>query len=134
MSAKNKPGWIDLQHHAIFPEYVNAMKDMGISGGGGYPFPRWNTHDDLAMMDRHGIEAALLSVGSPRVFIHDIQTARQLARRCNEQLAETVRAHPHRFGALAIQYHASTQWWESKRVDFACNDRQIKQYSQGNSE
>jgi predicted TIM-barrel fold metal-dependent hydrolase len=73
-----------------------------VTDAGGVPFPHWDTHSDLALMDRHGIAAAVLSVSAPGVFFDDIGLARRLSRQCNEALAQAVRAHPARFGALAV--------------------------------
>src|SRR5215468_1619121 len=102
MSAQAQ-GFIDTHHHAMFPDYVTALGKIGISDGGGVPFPHWDAQTDLALMDRHGIAAAVLSVSAPGVFFDDIGLARRLARQCNEVLAQTVRAHPARSGALAVR-------------------------------
>src|SRR5262245_16123006 len=96
------PGFIDTHHHAMFPEYVAALGKIGVTDAGGVPFPHWDAPSDLALMDRRGIAAAVLSVSAPGVFFDDIALARRLARRCNGALARTVRAHPARFGALAV--------------------------------
>ena len=53
-------------------------------------------------MDRHGIATAMLSVSAPGVFFGDRGLARELARACNEFLAELARSHPGRFGAFAV--------------------------------
>src|SRR5262245_3073409 len=95
-------GFIDTHHHAMFPDYVTALGKIGVTAGGGVPFPHWDARTDLALMDRHGIAAAVLSVSAPGVFFDDIGLARRLSRTCNEALAQTVQAHPARFGALAV--------------------------------
>jgi predicted TIM-barrel fold metal-dependent hydrolase len=101
MSAQ-APGFIDTHHHAMLPDYVTALGKIGVTDGGGVPFPRWDARTDLALMDRQGIAAAVLSVPAPGVYFDDIGLARRLARQCNEALAQTVRDHPARFGALAV--------------------------------
>jgi len=101
MSAQAE-GFVDTHHHAMLPEYVTALGKIGVTDGGGVPFPHWDAQSDLALMDRHAIAAAVLSVSAPGVFFDDIGLARRLARQCNEALAQTVRAHPSRFGALAV--------------------------------
>src|SRR5262249_20890329 len=100
MSAQAE-GFVDTHHHAMLPEYVTALGRIGVTDAGGVPLPHWDAQSDLALMDRHGIAAAVLSVSAPGVFFDDIGLARRLARQCNEVLAQTVRAHPARFGALA---------------------------------
>jgi len=100
MSAQAE-GFVDTHHHAMLPEYVTALGRIGVTDAGGVPLPHWDARSDLALMDRHGIAAAVLSVSAPGVFFDDIGLARRLARQCNETLAQAVRAHPARFGALA---------------------------------
>src|SRR5262245_23067708 len=94
-------GYIDTHHHAMLPDYVTARGKIGITDAGGVPFAHWDAQSDLALMDRHDVAAAVLSVSAPGVFFDDVGLARRLARACNEALAEIVRAHPARFGALA---------------------------------
>lgn len=102
MTTDNISGFIDLHHHSLFPAYIAAMNKVGVGAGGGYPFPHWDANEDLAMMDRQGIATAILSIASPGVYIEDINMAKRLARLCNEELADLMRSHPRRFGALAI--------------------------------
>jgi predicted TIM-barrel fold metal-dependent hydrolase len=93
---------IDVHHHVAPPDYVSALADMGITSAGGRPFPLWDLDENLAFMDRHGIEMAMLSVSAPGVFFGDRGRAKELARTCNEYLAELVSEHPRRFGAFAV--------------------------------
>lgn len=37
------PHRIDVHHHILSPEYVSALSAIGVSGGGGIPFPAWST-------------------------------------------------------------------------------------------
>ena len=96
-----EPHRIDVHHHILPPEYVSALARLGISGGGGIPFPAWNAAEALAMMDRQGIALAVTSISSPGVHFGDPHAARDLARRCNEASAALMRDHPTRFGAFA---------------------------------
>jgi predicted TIM-barrel fold metal-dependent hydrolase len=52
----------------------------------------------LDLMDRNGIETAMLSMSSPGVHFGDDKSARLLARHVNEYTAELTRTHPGRFG------------------------------------
>jgi predicted TIM-barrel fold metal-dependent hydrolase len=52
-------------------------------------------------MDRHGIQAAVMSISSPGVHFGDAAAARDLARRCNEIAARMVSDHTGRFGSFA---------------------------------
>ena len=83
---------IDVHSHAI----------LGI--GAGAPIfqkmPDWSVEGTLEQMDRHGIDAVVLSV--PDAANHaEGEAACDIARRVNEKLAEVVQRHPTRFGAMA---------------------------------
>ena len=53
------------------------------------------------MMDRYGIGTAVVSISSPGVFFGDVTSASDLARMCNEFMAELAHKYPGRFGVLA---------------------------------
>jgi predicted TIM-barrel fold metal-dependent hydrolase len=93
---------IDIHHHIVPPEYVQALADRGITETGGMPFPQWEPDTSLGFMDRHGIEAAFTSISCPGVYFGDAAFARDLARRCNETSARLTSDHPGRFGAFAV--------------------------------
>jgi predicted TIM-barrel fold metal-dependent hydrolase len=93
---------IDVHHHILPSAYVSALARIGISGGGGIPFPSWSAADALGLMDRHGIQSAVTSISSPGVHFGDAAAARDLARRCNDISARLVSDHPTRFGGFAI--------------------------------
>jgi predicted TIM-barrel fold metal-dependent hydrolase len=92
---------VDVHHHILPPAYVSALAGIGISGGGGVPFPAWSAEEALAVMDRNGIQAAVTSISTPGVHFGDAAFARDLARRCNEISARLASDHPARFGAFA---------------------------------
>ena len=94
------PRRIDVHHHILPAEYVSALARIGITGGGGIPFPSWSVDDALGLMDRHGIQTAVTSISSPGVHFGDAAAARDLARRCNEISARLVTDHPTRFGGF----------------------------------
>lgn len=56
---------------------------------------------DLELMDRTGIDIAVLSVSSPGIHFGDDAAACQLAREVNDAGAQIVRDHPGRFGLFA---------------------------------
>jgi predicted TIM-barrel fold metal-dependent hydrolase len=68
----------------------------------GVDYPTWSVEDTLEMMDRRGIETALVSITEPGVHFADDQVARGLAREVNEFSAELIRDQPNRFGAFAV--------------------------------
>ena len=53
------------------------------------------------MMDRNGIDAAVISISAPGLHFGDDAAARQLARYVNEEGAEATLNHPKRFGLFA---------------------------------
>ncbi|WP_405010947.1 amidohydrolase family protein [Kitasatospora sp. NBC_01539] len=93
-------GLIDVHHHAVPPEYAAALADRVAIPGVDYP--HWSPEESLEVMDRHGIDAAVLSITAPGVTFAEGDEARKLARTVNEYFAGLIAAHPARFGAFAI--------------------------------
>ncbi len=93
-------GRIDTHHHVVPPEYAAWLRARGTSAGG-LPTPGWDPATALALMDRHGIAAAVLSVSTPGVHLGDGADAWAMARHVNEYAAQVVRDHPGRFGFFA---------------------------------
>ena len=83
--------------------YRQALTDAGLlSLDGGYPIPDWSSKLALEVMDRDGIDTMLLSVTSPTVsFLKTAGERVKLARQINEELAQTAKEHPGRFGGFA---------------------------------
>ena len=98
-NAFRTPTLIDVHHHMVPPAYLAALREAGQDTTG---FPSWNPEQSLEMMDRLGIDKAILSISSPGVWFGDNGEARRLARVCNEFAAGVVEGHPGRFSALAI--------------------------------
>jgi predicted TIM-barrel fold metal-dependent hydrolase len=91
---------IDVHHHYATAELVDELTRVGIHDVGGQPLMASNPEDSLAVMDRHDIAAALLSVPIPLTF-RDPAVARRVARSMNELGAGYVADHRDRFGLLA---------------------------------
>lgn len=96
-----EPHRIDVHHHIVPPEYVEALAGIGVETSGGVPFPDWSPEAALAMMDQNGIATAIASISAPGVYFGDDTFTRDLARRCNEISAGLVSDYPGRFGAFA---------------------------------
>ncbi|GAA0438954.1 amidohydrolase [Acrocarpospora corrugata] len=91
---------VDVHHHAIFPKYRDRLAELGIGAQPGIGLPAWSAPDSLALMDRVGIDLAILSAGSPGFFFGDAGLAVELCRQTNDDLVATVAAHPDRFRAF----------------------------------
>ncbi|WP_086750298.1 amidohydrolase family protein [Streptomyces scabiei] len=92
-------GLIDVHAHLLpdfYVEQATAADHAHPDGMGGWP--SWSVQTHLDLMDRNGIDTAMLSMSSPGVHFGDDTAARILARRVNEYTAELTRDHPGRFG------------------------------------
>jgi predicted TIM-barrel fold metal-dependent hydrolase len=89
---------IDLHAHITPPQYLEGLR---LPDGSLPPLPPATVEGLTAMMDRHGIDAAVVSPGPPGVFFGDQARANDLARLVNEELASVARSEPTRFAALA---------------------------------
>ncbi|MGK5627904.1 amidohydrolase family protein [Streptomyces sp. URMC 123] len=95
-------GLVDVHAHYVTDSYVRQAKAAGHLMPDGVPaWPSWSAAAHLDVMDRCGIDTAMLSVSSPGVHFGDDAAARDLAREVNEAGAEAVREHPGRFGLFA---------------------------------
>src|SRR5262245_38994388 len=92
---------IDIHHHIFPPEFLKIATDHGISDAGDVAFPAWSAESAVALMDRRGIETAIVSIAAPGVWFGDAAEARRLARASNELMARLASDHPGRFGGFA---------------------------------
>ncbi|MEU6339245.1 hypothetical protein ABZ839_33485 [Streptomyces cellulosae] len=84
-------GAIDVHAHFLTARLCAAMEEAGHGQPDGMPeVPDWSPEAALAVMDRKGIAAALLSVSSPGVHYGDDRAARELARAVNDEGAALV--------------------------------------------
>lgn len=65
------------------------------------PEPNRSPEQRLADMDAAGVDVQVLSLGTPNVYVADLDESRALAVLTNDLLAGLSRAHPTRFRALA---------------------------------
>ena len=95
------PRRIDIHFHLIPQFYQDAAYEAGAGPAIGR-YPDWSPELALDLMDKSGIEVALMSLAQPGVQFGDPKKAAALARRCNEYSAELNARWPKRFGALAV--------------------------------
>ena len=90
----------DVHQHIITKPYLAALERAGIKGTSGLHFPEWSEELALDVMDRRGIQTAMISISSPGVYFGDEKAASQLAHEVNDTFRALVERHPDRFGAL----------------------------------
>ena len=91
---------IDTHHHML-PEFFWRETDNAEAPVGGLAPLRWSKEATISFMDDAGIDVAVVSLSTPGVHTGDNAKARDLARRCNEFMAELVYARPDRFAGFA---------------------------------
>ena len=95
--AQNHGNRIDIHHHLLPPDYIQAAADART----GERAPAWTVAQSLAEMDRNGIATAVVSLTQPGVWIGDHSQAAKLARAANEYAARMAQDHRGRFGSFA---------------------------------
>jgi 6-methylsalicylate decarboxylase len=93
-------GRIDTHHHVVPGSYAAWLRGKGAEAGG-LPIPEWSADSAVALMDKYGIQTAIMSVSTPGVHLGDDGEAREKAREVNEFASELVRKYPSRFGFFA---------------------------------
>ncbi|MFC1879608.1 amidohydrolase family protein [Chloroflexota bacterium] len=95
-----EPYRIDVHHHVLPSWYMETLEKVKSVTMFGIVLPDWNLADHLAVMDKNKIQIGMASIPAGFYFGSDA-FARELARRCNEFLADLLLQHPTRFGAFA---------------------------------
>lgn len=90
---------IDAHAHLIPEDYRAELERRGLLP---YPLPPWSRDMLDELMDRHAIDAAVVSLSPPGVWFGDAPMASELARMVNERTAQMVRSAPTRFAGLAV--------------------------------
>jgi predicted TIM-barrel fold metal-dependent hydrolase len=98
------PRRIDVHHHTLPPALKERSRERIIASVGisdNSVLFDWTPERALAVMDEHGIATAIGSVSTPGIWYGDDAPARDLARLCNEFMAQMTRDHKGRFGFFA---------------------------------
>jgi hypothetical protein len=103
--AGTKPRLIDLHHHIFPPAFLAITQDQFQKS---LELSQWTPQKALAEMDENGVATSIASITGPGIWFGDVQSARTLARKCNDYLAQLVRDHPGRVGFLP-QYRSPTR-------------------------
>jgi predicted TIM-barrel fold metal-dependent hydrolase len=102
--ATTKSRLIDVHHHILPPVYLAEARDRLIAQQQGYLPARilnWSPQNALAEMDQNGVATSIVSISTPGIWFGDAQSARTLARKCNEYAAQLVNDYHGRFGFFA---------------------------------
>jgi predicted TIM-barrel fold metal-dependent hydrolase len=67
-----------------------------------FPLAPWSLEATLQLLERHEIDAAVMSLSPPGVWFGDVGLAAELARIVNEETAALVRSDPARFAGLGV--------------------------------
>lgn len=95
-------GLVDFHHHARPAAYFEALIASGRTTVGGRALPApWTVDGALSSMDRSEIATALLSAPDADLLFRDRAIALEVSRLLNDLYADTMAAHPCRFGAFA---------------------------------
>lgn len=101
-TAPGAVGRIDVHSHYLPERYRQALIKAGHSKPSGMPaIPKWSVEEHIGMMDRNGIDAAIISISAPGLHFGDDAAARDLARHVNEEGARAKQTYPKRFGLFA---------------------------------
>lgn len=95
-------GRIDVHHHFVPPVYAEALRKAGLRTlDGGMPVPAWSAEAAIAVMDRQGIDTAIVSLSSPSAHFLPPAQRPTLVRQVNEAGAGLTATYPGRFGFFA---------------------------------
>ena len=92
---------IEVHAHFVPPVYKQALIESGMIERDRFPVPPWDAEMHLEYMRTMNVDAALVSLSSPDVYLDDRLKTRDLFRRINEAGAELVRQYPNKFGYFA---------------------------------
>ncbi|KAF1982397.1 amidohydrolase family protein [Aulographum hederae CBS 113979] len=104
----DKLGWpakppaikLDTHHHFVPKFYADAVESAG-GDPSGWATPRWTPYSSELMMDRLGIQKAVISCTSPGACVLKGQASFDLARKLNEEAAAIRDANPKKFAFFA---------------------------------
>jgi predicted TIM-barrel fold metal-dependent hydrolase len=96
-----EPYRVDVHHHVLPKFYRETLKRVSsITSMFGVILPDWALEAHLEVMDRNKVAVGMASIPAG-IYYESNAFARDLARRCNEFLANMRSEHPTRFGAFA---------------------------------
>ena len=100
-SAPQQPYRVDFHHHVLPPKWIAAARTHKPDNTWGPELTGWTPQIAIEQMDRHRIAYAVTELGLPGVWWAPPAEAAELARYCNEYVAQMARDYPGRFGMFA---------------------------------
>lgn len=91
---------VDVHHHCTPPGWLRWAQSRGIVGELPW-WAKWDTTETLSLMDRLGIETAVMSVAMPEVRYRDTAEFRDGHHVAYQAVRDLMSAHPGRFAFLA---------------------------------
>ena len=97
------PHRIDTHHHPYPPVYVEKTREILKRTTHTFydRLTTWQPSHAVEAMDKDGIAVSVLSIGTPSVWLGDVQASRTLARECNDAAAKMQSDYKGRFGHFA---------------------------------
>ncbi len=97
------PHRIDTHHHPYPPVYVEKTREILKHTTHAFydRLTTWQPSQAVEAMDKDGIAVSVLSIGTPSVWLGDVQASRTLARECNDAAAKMQSDYKGRFGHFA---------------------------------
>ena len=93
---------IDIHQHYLLDEYKSALATLGIGGSAERSWPDWSPAKTDEIMQKAGIDAAVVSIASPGTYFGDIAFTKKLVATCNDGFARLVGDNAKRFAALGM--------------------------------
>jgi predicted TIM-barrel fold metal-dependent hydrolase len=97
------PHRIDTHHHPYPPVYVEKTRDVLKRTTHAFydRLTQWQPNQAVEAMDKDDIAVSVLSIGTPSVWLGEVQASRTLARECNDAAAQMQADYKGRFGHFA---------------------------------
>ncbi|MEQ8696591.1 MAG: amidohydrolase family protein, partial [Bauldia litoralis] len=93
---------IDVHHHILPPAWVDTVSGDRIAALIlSNKTPEWSPEISIDVMDRHGIQTAIMSISAPGLWFGDTEETIRLCRSCNDYAAGIRTDHAGRFGMFA---------------------------------
>lgn len=98
---------IDMHAHYYPSDYLEFVAATDVPYGPAAPLASLDIEERLALMDRTGVDAQVLSISATQPYLEDASDAVKAARMVNDRFAQVCQEHPgrfHAFGALPLPH------------------------------